>query len=54
MKTLSTEEILLAQVKMYLTLAKNLNSVYYFERAKTTLELYYAERENRTAEYKVA
>lgn len=34
--------ILLAQVKAYLILAKSLKSVYYLNRAKETLELYNA------------
>jgi hypothetical protein len=49
MINISTQELLLAQIKAYLVLAKQLKSSYYLGRAKSTLELYYAERNDRTA-----
>lgn len=43
------EELLLAQVRVYLMLAKSLQSQNYLNRAKETMELYYIHRQDRTA-----
>jgi hypothetical protein len=51
MEQYKPEEILLAQVKSYLVLAKRLKSGYYLARAKQTLEHYYEHRANRTAKF---
>lgn len=46
---LKPEEMLLAQVRAYLMLAKSLKSYYYLTRAIKTLELYNESARNRTA-----
>lgn len=41
---MKTTDLLLAQVKAYLILAKELKSSYYLNRAKITMELVYEHR----------
>lgn len=45
---METEELLLAQMRIYIILAKSLKSGYYLNRARKTMELFNAERQNRT------
>ena len=51
---MTTNELLLTQVRMYLALAKSLQSKYYLSRAKATLKLFYERQKDKTAIIKPA
>lgn len=48
------EQLLLAQIRSYLILAKELKSVYYLHRAKLTVRLFNELRKERTGIYTAA
>lgn len=51
---MSKEELLLAQVRIYLMLARSLKSQFYLMRAQKTLALFLKECENKTAIMNIA